>query len=76
MYSQFMMHGQKNIKPSYCLAFLKNRGKQIPENGTVVPKHVAAIKYYTNVCILCEFCWFSKQKNKQTSPRVSNDNVL
>jgi len=36
--------------------------RELPADGTVVLKHVGAIKDYTFVCVECAFSWFSKRK--------------
>jgi len=34
--------------------------QELPEDGTVVLKHIGAIKVYTFVYVECAFSWFSK----------------
>jgi hypothetical protein len=48
----------KFIFHAYCL--LHNKC-QLPEDGTVVPKHVAVIKDCTIVYAVCAFSCFSKR---------------
>jgi len=35
---------------------------EIPDDGTVVPKHVAMIRYYTTVYLVCALSWFSERQ--------------
>jgi len=37
-------------------------GQEIPENGTVVPKHVGVMKDCTTVYVVCASGWFSYRK--------------
>jgi hypothetical protein len=44
----------------------------LPEDGTVVPKHVGVLRHYTLVYNVCAFSWFSKKSKLIKMQGVSN----